>query len=262
MGPREFTRGDDRLVGVAQDGHVASMGPREFTRGDVLGDRERHDGVPALQWGRGSSPAETVCLPWHLLGLRSFNGAAGVHPRRLEVRVPGHLTFPGASMGPREFTRGDVVVNGAGVAVAQASMGPREFTRGDVVRDVVAHGASNKLQWGRGSSPAETSRFSVHVSGDFLLQWGRGSSPAETTTLATPLMAAVRFNGAAGVHPRRLVGDGAEPDERALLQWGRGSSPAETRYTEQLRVEMELASMGPREFTRGDSSRGRTSRQR
>ena len=204
MGPREFTRGDS-VVAVDEDAIAdelqwgrgsspaetrprrihssphqrASMGPREFTRGDsarwrgqltrspsfngAAGVHPRRrcrtwwtcSEVPRLQWGRGSSPAET-------------RGGRGRHP-----------PIGDASMGPREFTRGD---DGQPAGLRQrrrASMGPREFTRGDPVTFAVwAYVIA--LQWGRGSSPAETSRSGARRRPAPQLQWGRGSSPAET----------------------------------------------------------------------------------
>ena len=83
------------------------MGPREFTRGDLINEGGEGFDPSRLQWGRGSSPAETQ---WVLLD---------------------------------------------GLRVVTASMGPREFTRGDgaVAAQLVAE---DRLQWGRGSSPAET----------------------------------------------------------------------------------------------------------
>ena len=88
------------------------MGPREFTRGDHASGMTPSSSLAALQWGRGSSPAET------LVGDR----------RAREVNA--------ASMGPREFTRGDPDLVAAVGRELPASMGPREFTRGDISTQV------------------------------------------------------------------------------------------------------------------------------
>ena len=162
-------------------------------------------------------------------------------------------------MGPREFTRGDDGSQGCCRSLLIASMGPREFTRGDLLDDSIKVEDDNALQWGRGSSPAETSsarrrRFALAT-----LQWGRGSSPAETSSSRSSTPTISSFNGAAGVHPRRLAFRPGPTLGTSQLQWGRGSSPAETTARGHRLGRLRRASMGPREFTRGDRSSGRRS---
>src|SRR3990172_8912217 len=84
-----------------------------------------------LQWGRGSSSAET--------------------------RLPGDVgaVRHAASMGPRIFIRGNMVRMSDSFVLPIASMGPRIFIRGNIRKSGnLRLGAG--LQWGRGSSSAET----------------------------------------------------------------------------------------------------------
>ncbi len=82
MGPRLVSRGNDRSGGRHHLGPGASMGPRLVSRGNPLGEGESMSFI-MLQWGRGSSAAETR------------------NPSRAK-RVP----VP-ASMGPRLVSRGN-----------------------------------------------------------------------------------------------------------------------------------------------------------
>ena len=86
-----------------------------------------------LQWGRRNSPAET-CGYDAGGGSASggFNGAAGIHRRKLDSRSID--TF----------------------AVITASMGPPEFTGGNNREMEISAPPIERLQWGRRNSPAET----------------------------------------------------------------------------------------------------------
>src|SRR6266508_5061622 len=105
------------------------MGPRLFSRGDVP-VRARVSAPSRLQWGHGFSAVETRPAaaprrrPW------CFNGATAFQPwRRRGVRAGA--AGPGASMGPRLFSRGDLDDHAGEYLAAWASMGPRLFSRGD-----------------------------------------------------------------------------------------------------------------------------------
>ena len=141
--------------------------------------RRRSGGAGAtLQWGRDLSVAEG---------------------RRADFAPPDHYM---ASMGPRPFGRGRLIVGLAPISVWRASMGPRPFGRGRV-----------------GMRPPCT-RFSQ-------LQWGRDLSVAEGPRL---LPARARARGASmGPRPfgrgrrERNAVVGPQPQ----LQWGRDLSVAE-----------------------------------
>ncbi len=133
-----------------------------------------------LQWGRGLEPAETVSTTSGSIGRRSFNGAAGLNPRRHAAAA---------------------VLEELGVEVLQWGRGlePAETS----VRGRRSH-ACAKLQWGRGLEPAETVPSRTVGAEAVTLQWGRGLEPAETPR-RTRSRARGRssFNGAAGLNPRR-----------------------------------------------------------
>ena len=163
MGPPEFTGGNSIDGGTLVADARASMGPPEFTGGNTRIFGWRFTETPMLQWGRRNSPAETPPLghPWALRDVR-------------------------------------------------ASMGPPEFTGGNTMGSTSSSTSTAALQWGRRNSPAET-----------------GTGGAFT---ATPRQC---FNGAAGIHRRKPVGgpEAADPVSDA-------------------------ASMGPPEFTGGNSQLG------
>ena len=89
--------------------------------------------IPALQWGRALSSAETSWRTFRQAGtVGPFNGAALFRARRPRG-VGGTPPRSGPpSMGPRSFERGDVA-RPAGRAHGRnaPSMGPRSFERGD-----------------------------------------------------------------------------------------------------------------------------------
>ena len=212
------------------------------------------DTPAVLQWGRGSSPAETSpawstqmgrsrasmgpreftrgdcgSRPSSWLSTSRFNGAAGVHPRRRGSRY--HAL---GCVSALQWGRGSSPAETRWVTLQQqrgtrASMGPREFTRGDQFLFLGAN-IDVMLQWGRGSSPAETPGRRSGPTPRRSLQWGRGSSPAETTSQRRR----PRRSGRASMGPREFTrGDPAisafVKRRPSMLQWGRGSSPAETR---------------------------------
>ena len=90
------------------------------------------DALATLQWGRGSSAAESVGMV--IVGIPvwgRFNGAAALQPRKDADLGDPELIHRIASMGPRLFSRGKDVEH-----------------QGEALTALV-------LQWGRGSSAAE-----------------------------------------------------------------------------------------------------------
>ena len=111
----------------------ASMGPRLFSRGNMVARVPRYS-VLWLQWGRGSSAAEMPVSPastatphllqwgrgfsaaeiWSRRGCSTsrssrFNGAAALQPRKCPSRLYSESLLGDASMGPRLFSRGNLV---------------------------------------------------------------------------------------------------------------------------------------------------------
>ena len=128
MGPRIFIRGYATDAWQAGGSGAASMGPRIFIRG-YFADEVFRANHHTLQWGRGFSSADTVVWARHGAGQKGFNGAADFHPR---IRGPGMVSGhnKSASMGPRIFIRGYVLLPLRPSLLGVASMGPRIFIRG------------------------------------------------------------------------------------------------------------------------------------
>src|SRR6266705_20746 len=110
-----------------------------------------------LQWGHASSRVETrglagwcVCIPGASMGPRVFT--RGNYLVEFDFRF--NLR---ASMGPLVFTRGNVRVKLNRGQEKNASMGPRVFTRGNSGLWRYESGEINALQWGHASSRVETS---------------------------------------------------------------------------------------------------------
>ena len=107
------------------------MGPRELSRGWVGGAENAVINAVALQWGRGSCPADGRGPEHRSKGRRDhFNGAAGVVPRMEDVGVGTVVVVYQTSMGPRELSRGWRAAKTSIVIVLPTSMGPRELSRG------------------------------------------------------------------------------------------------------------------------------------
>ena len=234
MGPPEFTGGNTpRPPTRPRATDRASMGPPEFTGGNERWQDRDSGRNRSLQWGRRNSPAETGGIR----GRRArnppgFNGAAGIHRRKLPIR------------------------QAEGCVAGIASMGPPEFTGGNPPPPAAGGRRRQSLQWGRRNSPAETDHEWAETGPERgALQWGRRNSPAETALTSkrrssgswcfngaagihrrklsddrpphVPLLSS--FNGAAGIHRRKLGGgDALGRRGGATLQWGRRNSPAET----------------------------------
>ena len=208
------------------------MGPPEFTGGNDVPDARYLPPADGLQWGRRNSPAET---PTGAASSRRwkarFNGAAGIHRRKLSPAAGHSNTAPIASMGPPEFTGGNPPEDhAAGSLRHAASMGPPEFTGGNAVIPTIDTILRRLLQWGRRNSPAETVVVRGHHSSILIkLQWGRRNSPAETWACRQPWACpCTSFNGAAGIHRRKQESDRLTYRSCLVLQWGRRNSPAET----------------------------------
>ena len=192
---------------------------------------ENNDPSFGLQWGRGSSSAETALLAAAPSRQPRFNGAADLHPRKL-----GRSSWIGSSWkrfnGAADLHPRKPDIHDKLSLTRRASMGPRIFIRGNHDGEA-AREAGVWLQWGRGSSSAETCMNSPPRTVPGRLQWGRGSSSAETARCNSGPSIGACFNGAADLHPRKP----------ARQPGGRRSY---------------AASMGPRIFIRGNSEAAAT----
>ena len=184
-------------------------------------------GAPGgLQWGRGSSSAETRPSDHTATPVRRFNGAADLHPRKPPPRSPSDPWLK--------------CFNGA------ADLHPRKR----VFRATWAR-FGRPLQWGRGSSSAETwcaCRIPLSCPS---LQWGRGSSSAETYGNPATFALGQGFNGAADLHPRKLVRLQVGRIERRSFNGAADLHPRKRRQRGRAGTICR-ASMGPRIFIRGN----------
>src|SRR5260221_4800988 len=156
MGPRSWDRGEGRARPLAHGHRGASMGPRSWDRGEAANNR-------AIA-----------------RGLRCFNGAAVLGPRRGRDRA---LETRGraASMGPRSWDRGEDERRQRSLAAGVASMGPRSWDRGEGiqplrVRLLLALASMGPRSWDRGEI-----RYLDQGSRVSPLQWGRGLGTAESS---------------------------------------------------------------------------------
>ena len=157
---------------------------------------------------------------------------------------------PGASIGPRLFSRGKSFTGPSCDSLTTASIGPRLFSRGKP-RSRNPLPIVVQLQLGRGFSAAESSRLDGvggpwHASiGPRLfsrgkLDYGR-SSPGRQH----------RFNWAAAFQPRKATDKVTVCRAFHGLQLGRGFSAAESSRLRRYLAVDGLASIGPRLFSRG-----------
>ena len=155
MGPLVYTSGNDYVLVMPGFTASASMGPLVYTSGNPTAVAS------------SARPAA------------SFNGAAGLHQRKLETRF----------LCPDDKRR----FNGA------AGLHQRKLRR-----PAGARPAGIPLQWGRWFTPAETGKWPPLSCGQPPLQWGRWFTPAETSAISSVIFQArLRFNGAAGLHQRK-----------------------------------------------------------
>ena len=133
-----------------------------------------------------------------------------------------------------------------------ASIRPRLLCRGNKRDPLVADLHQRALQFGRGCYAAETGgTMSLWHSGG-TLQFGRGCYAAETQPLAPDPIVNSRFNSAAAVMPRKLVGFIAGFSQQRPLQFGRGCYAAETINSAMELIEKAAASIRPRLLCRGN----------
>ena len=232
MGPRLFSRGEIGEGWYWSQGIEASMGPRLFSRGEfMLAAAPAH--ADTLQWGRGFSAAERRTRRRGCATTASFNGAAAFQPRRDRgVRLDRRPRR--ASMGPRLFSRGEGRAGSIRRKRIGASMGPRLFSRGEFKSPKKYVKAPEASMGPRLFSRGETHGDATVSELREALQWGRGFSAAERIELMDDL--------------RRTY----------ALQWGRGFSAAESVFSIRTVYGHTRASMGPRLFSRGESSGAHT----
>ena len=207
MGPPEFTGGNGGVHDVRSVGSpAASMGPPEFTGGNFV-ENELLPFLGALQWGRRNSPAETrgrAASGWR--AARRFNGAAGIHRRKLETRAEILRAHSRPLQWGRRNSPAETQVYWDHQQTPNhASMGPPEFTGGNMPWRTILLRTQGSLQWGRRNSPAETptnekrpgaitSGFNgaagIHRRKPFDWRWWKAQGIAG-------------FNGAAGIHRRK-----------------------------------------------------------
>ncbi len=216
----------------------------------VCYDRGRFNG--AATFSRGNRPRQDTSTD-----MAGFNGAATLQSRKCVASAVRYSQDAGASMGPRLFSRGNLgsghrarfaveSFNGAATLQSRkcrtdampvdrrrASMGPRLFSRGN--RQANAIRQSRAGFNGAATLQSRKSATWCQAVRDLKLQWGRDSSVAEIGGAVLMGGLGIKcFNGAATLQSRKFLSALREAAE-------------------------EIASMGPRLFSRGNH---RATRQR
>jgi len=213
-------------------------------------------GAPMLQWGRGCSAAEREGGLLNGAAYPSFNGAAAVQPRK-EHFAKNSLICCMASMGPRLFSRGKNRGRTMRECLNWASMGPRLFSRGKRCRSLKPNPII--LRGFNGAAAVQPRkvhprRQQVNISPSF--NGAAAVQPRKDKARWSHPQDFVCFNGAAAVQPRKVEVRKPANVGGNRLQWGRGCSAAESIPRCIVCDAPELASMGPRLFSRGKPAAG------
>ena len=198
------------------------------------GDSSLCIGIAArLQWGRGSSAAESQ---FAIIILTKFIHAS-MGPRRFSRGKDKYRKYKAiltlASMGPRRFSRGKDKYRKYKAILTLASMGPRRFSRGKRDLPTVYPHMPLGFNWAAALQPRKATESQRFVPVGLVLQWGRGFSAAESQFVLCSFQI---------ISP---------------LQWGRGFSAVESQFAIIILTKFIHASMGPRLFSRGKRSGGR-----
>ena len=254
MGPPEFTGGNLGAFHYHMTSESLQWGRRNSPAETGVGGTTVPAGSLALQWGRRNSPAETRSLA---VSAASVAVTLQWGRRNSPAETRGREGRPGsrhpASMGPPEFTGGNDSVQDVSETVElvlqwgrrnspaetrrrvrtriavrrrfngaagihrrkrserdrgpdrcrNASMGPPEFTGGNGRCCAQSTSTTSTLQWGRRNSPAETCMVFSLVSGWTGFNGAAGIHRRKLDREPPYNRPAGRFNGAAGIHRRK-----------------------------------------------------------
>ena len=206
--------------------------------------------IVSLQWGRDLSVAEIQVIP-NIEGRQiGFNGAATFRSRKYRSPSKANCS-PLASMGPRPFGRGNVVLQEGALLQRAASMGPRPFGRGNgawkAYCDAVPGASMGPRPFGRGNIRPISRREAMPDASMGPRPFGRGN--AETWNAYA---LAYRLQWGRDLSVAEMSSAFSKASWKISLQWGRDLSVAEILpRLRELRDDL-LASMGPRPFGRGN----------
>ncbi len=202
MGPRLVSRGNEEYRLIQFEARALQWG-RGSSAAETSVSPQPLLGYLALQWGRGSSAAETLRTSWRWRAWSGFNGAAARQPRKRRMRVHCPALGGIASMGPRLVSRGNSGRSPAAHRCRRfngaAARQPRKR------REDSAGGQPYLASMGPRLVSRGNNTVTHEVYGSSLLQWGRGSSAAETPSRGRARLRPHRFNGAAARQPRKRV---------------------------------------------------------
>ena len=158
MEPRPFDRGNHPLRPRPGAGLPASMEPRPFDRGNTSSGMVGPMTISALQWSHGLSTVETWPKPTlRTPAMPCFNGATAFRPWK-RPRDRGTGAGLGCFNGATAFRPWKLAGTDADAAmVIHASMEPRPFDRGNLLVLMPMPLWSYMLQWSHGLSTVETS---------------------------------------------------------------------------------------------------------
>ena len=251
MGPRRWSRGRARSRSMAAAGDYSfngatAMEPWKSTRHDRV-----RSTPSSLQWGHGDGAVEEPLPTDRGTPVRSFNGATAMEPWKSDQIALTQSELATASMGPRRWSRGRASASRESRIALLLQWGHGDGAVEEVrpLRTVAStrhsfNGATAMEPWksssrrlvaGRWASmgPRRWSRgraasVRIRIASDAVLQWGHGDGAVEERRRSgDPDSAHRRFNGATAMEPWK----------------SQTRSPVTHRG--------ELASMGPRRWSRG-----------
>ncbi len=229
MGPRLVSRGNLEPQGATCGRELALQWGRGSSAAETTRMAAPSTSCLLLQWGRGSSAAETSNLRAQPVGGSwRFNGAAARQPRKRGQRRrfrahPGGLQWgrgSSAAETPAPPTRASPLRSGFNGAAARQPRKPQPDLL-DFVQDDAASMGPRLVS--RGNSRAEK-MYGYY----WRLQWGRGSSAAETSRPTRTCAAPSPLQWGRGSSAAETLAERFRTKGESELQWGRGSSAAET----------------------------------
>ena len=133
MGPRHFSRGIRHRQASASSRRSSFNGAAAF---QPRNSAERRSGMILAGRFNGAAafqPRNSSCVVVDDVLSSCFNGAAAFQPRNFSPAIDAD-SGEKASMGPRHFSRGILILAALDIQQLLASMGPRHFSRGIFTR--------------------------------------------------------------------------------------------------------------------------------
>ncbi len=139
---RDLSVAEIQYVPASTQGFIMLQWGRDLSVAEIRSESMHVDALVKLQWGRDLSVAEM----WQASGspdvtIFSLQWGRDLSVAEIQRDRRPRLRHVHASMGPRPFGRGDLLLVLGGAEGGTASMGPRPFGRGDEGNDATAGAA-------------------------------------------------------------------------------------------------------------------------